>query len=118
MAEYIVAQEGEIPDGDRRLVQVHGREIGVFNLGGKYYALPNICIHQAGPLCTGRISGTLISNTDTNWKLQWGFEGEIVTCPWHALEFNITTGQCLAFPKRRLRSYTVKVEQGQIKLVL
>ena len=34
-------------------------EIGVFNVDGQYYALPNVCLHQFGPLCAGRISGTL-----------------------------------------------------------
>jgi nitrite reductase (NADH) small subunit len=117
-SEHVVANVGEIGVGDRRIVEINGREIGVFNVDGEYYALPNICIHQSGPLCAGRISGTLISNAETRWKLQWGFDGEIVTCPWHALEFHIKTGQCLAFPKRRLRTYPVKVEDGQVKVVL
>ncbi len=45
-------------------------------------------------------------------------DGEIVTCPWHGMEFDITTGRCLANPKVRLRSYPVTVEDGQVKLVL
>ncbi len=117
-SEHVVAHVGDIPEGDRRIVKVGEREIGVFNVRGQYYALPNICIHQAGPLCKGRISGTLIADADTQWKFQWAFEGEIITCPWHALEYNITTGQCLAFPKRRVRTYPVKVENGQIKVVV
>ena len=116
--EHIIAQIGEIPEGDRRIVQIDGREIGVFNVRGQYYALPNVCAHQFGPVCKGRISGTLIATAETQWKLQWTNEGEIVTCPWHALEYNITTGQCLALPNRRLRTYTVKVEDDQIKLML
>ena len=114
----MVAREGEIPAGERRIVKVGEREIGVFNVRGQYYALPNICIHQAGPLCEGRISGTLVANEQTTWKFEWGFEGEIVTCPWHALEYNITTGQCLAFPKRRVRSYPVRVADGQVLVTL
>jgi nitrite reductase (NADH) small subunit len=117
-SDHIVARQGEIPEGERRIVQIGERQIGVFNVRGHYYALPNICIHQSGPLCQGRISGTLFSNEETQWKFQWGFEGEIVTCPWHALEYNITTGQCLAFPKRRVRSYPVRVENGQVIVTL
>jgi nitrite reductase/ring-hydroxylating ferredoxin subunit len=45
-------------------------------------------------------------------------EGQILTCPWHRLEFNITTGQCLAFPRRKLRSDPVTVEDGQIKVLV
>jgi nitrite reductase/ring-hydroxylating ferredoxin subunit len=113
-SEHIVAREGEIAEGDRRIVRIGEREIGVFNVRGQYYALPNICIHQAGPLCKGRISGTLTASAANDWKFEWSFEGEILTCPWHALEYNITTGQCLAFPKRRVRTYPVRVENGQI----
>jgi nitrite reductase (NADH) small subunit len=117
-SEHVVAREGEIPEGERRIVQIGERQIGIFNVRGQYYALPNICIHQAGPLCEGRISGTLVAGVETGWKFEWGFEGEIVTCPWHALEYNITTGQCLAFPKRRVRAYPARVENGQIIVAL
>lgn len=116
--EHVIAREGEIPPGERRIVSIEGREVGVFNLAGQYYALPNICFHQSGPLCEGRISGTLTARAETGWKTEWVYEGEVVTCPWHALEFHIPTGQCLAFPNRRLRTYPVKVEDGVIKVTM
>ena len=71
-SEHVVAREGEIPEGERRIVQIGERQIGVFNVRGQYYALPNICIHQAGPLCEGRISGTLVAGVETGWKFEWG----------------------------------------------
>lgn len=114
----VVAQISDLPEGTHRIVQVNGRQIGIFNVRGEYYALPNVCIHQGGPLCKGTVSGTVTANLDTQWEFQWVFEGEIITCPWHGLEFNITTGQCLAFPRQRLRTYPVVVENGQIKVVV
>ena len=116
--EHVVAQVGEIGVGERRIVSIGSLEIGVFNVDGQYYALPNVCLHQYGPVCTGRISGTLTAAATSDWKLEWAYEGQIVTCPWHGLEFNITTGQCLAFPRRKLRSYPVTVEDGQIKVLV
>ncbi len=116
--EYVVAHVGDIAEGDRRIITIGEREIGIFNVAGQYYALPNICIHQAGQLCSGRVSGTLVANAGTQWKFEWALEGEIITCPWHALEYRITTGQCLAFPGRRVRTYPVRVEDGQIKVVI
>jgi nitrite reductase/ring-hydroxylating ferredoxin subunit len=94
------------------------RDIGVFNVDGTFYALPNLCTHQLGPLCKGRVSGTIICNRETQWKLQWGFDNEIVTCPWHGMEYHIKTGISLAFPEIRLRSYEVWVEEGQVKVRL
>ena len=113
-AEHVVARIEEVPEGSHLVVEVAGREVGVFNIGGRYYALPNVCIHQSGPLCRGAVSGTVTANAETGWQREWVNDGQIVVCPWHALEFNITTGQCLAFPQRRLRTYSVKVENDQI----
>ena len=116
--EHVVAQAGEIAAGECRIVAIGKLEIGVFNVDGQYYALPNVCLHQYGPLCTGRISGTLAATAASDWKLEWVREGQIITCPWHRLEFDITNGQCLAFPKRKLRSYPVKVEDGRIMVII
>ncbi|MEX1018609.1 MAG: Rieske 2Fe-2S domain-containing protein [Litorilinea sp.] len=114
--EFTVGPTHELQPGQHRVVDVDGREIGVFNVDGTYHALPNLCPHQIGPLCQGRVSGTLISRKDTDWQRQWAHDGEIVTCPWHGMEYHIATGQCLAFPEVRLRTYEVVVEDDQIKL--
>jgi nitrite reductase (NADH) small subunit len=115
---YVVARVEDVPEGQHILVEVRGREIGLFNVRGRYYALPNACFHQNGPLCRGAVSGTVVANAETGWKRKWVYEGEIIVCPWHALEFNITTGQCLAYPKRRLPTWEVKVEGGQIIVMM
>jgi nitrite reductase (NADH) small subunit len=114
--EYVVSSLAEFPVGTHRVVEINGREIGVFNVEGRFHALPNLCPHQVGPLCNGRVSGTLISTAETGWKIQWAHDGEIVTCPWHGLEYHIPTGQCLAFPEIRLRSYEVWVEDDLVKM--
>ena len=113
-----VGLAADLPPGRHTIVRAGNRELGIFNIGGTLHALPNLCPHQRGPLCAGSTSGTLVDGDATGWKLTWSHEGEIITCPWHRLEFNITTGQCLAFPQRKLRSYAVKVEDGQIKVVV
>jgi nitrite reductase/ring-hydroxylating ferredoxin subunit len=114
--EVVVAALADFPEGSHRVVQVNRRAIGVFHIHGQFYALPSLCPHQLGPLCTGRLSGTLEATAETDWKRQWVHEGEIVTCPWHGLEFHVPTGQCLAYPEIKLRSYDVCVEEGQVKL--
>jgi nitrite reductase/ring-hydroxylating ferredoxin subunit len=62
------------------------------------------------------VSGTLASRKENDWKREWVHDGEIVTCPWHGMEYHIPTGQSLAFPEIRLRSFEVIVEQEQLKL--
>ena len=114
--EFIIAAVADLPEGTHRVVEVDRRKIGVFNVAGQFYALPNLCPHQLGPLCSGKVSGTLTASRESDWKIQWEQEGEIVTCPWHGLEFHIPTGQCLAFSEIRLRSYKIWVEGDHIKI--
>ena len=116
--EYVVATVDELPEGQHIVVEVRGREIGLFNVQGQYYALPNVCIHQNGPLCRGATSGTVIADATTNWKRTWARDGEVIVCPWHSLEFDIKTGQCLAYPRRKLPTWQVKVEGAQLKVVM
>jgi nitrite reductase (NADH) small subunit len=112
--ECEIARVEDVPEGTHKVVTVGGREIGIFNVRGTFYAVPNACFHQNGPLCRGAVSGTLIADAETDWKPMWVQEGEVIVCPWHSLEFNVTTGQCIAYPHRKLPTYAVRVEDGRI----
>ena len=44
-------------------------------------------------------------------EYRWGREGEILRCPWHGWEFDITSGRSIFNPHRvRVRTYEVTVE--------
>jgi nitrite reductase/ring-hydroxylating ferredoxin subunit len=116
--EHVVGKVSELPVGTHRVVEVGGRQIGIFNVAGSLYALPNACFHQNGPLCRGKVGGTWIARKEHGYEFEWAYEGEIVTCPWHSLEFHIPTGRCLALPNRKLPVYEVKVEGDDVKVVL
>jgi nitrite reductase/ring-hydroxylating ferredoxin subunit len=110
MAKHIVARVEEIPPGERKIVEIGGRTIGVFNVNGSYYALRNRCPHQGGPLCQGRVSGFLMA-TAPGGEYSYTHRGEILRCPWHGWEFNIATGQSWFDPaKTRVRAYEVHIE--------
>ncbi len=113
MAKYVVATVDEIPPGERKLVEVAGRAIGVFNLGGEFFALRNRCPHQGGPLCLGRLSGFVHSAAPGEYE--YSRHGEILRCPWHGWEFDVRTGQSWFDPARvRVRQYEVTVEPGAV----
>ena len=59
MSGIVVGKTAEIPVGGRKIiVPFRGRAgIGIFNVGGAFYALRNICPHKRGPLCTGEVAG-------------------------------------------------------------
>jgi nitrite reductase (NADH) small subunit len=116
--EHVVCRTSELPVGAHAVFEVDGRELGIFNVAGRYHALPNACFHQNGPLCRGKVDGTWIAGEATEFKWEWAYDDEIVICPWHSLEFHIPTGQCLGFRERKLPTYEVKVEDDLVKVVL
>ena len=110
-----VADAGDIPPGARKIVEVDGRSIGVFNVNGTLVAVLNVCPHELAPVCRGLVRGTTLPSAPGEFR--WGREGEILTCPWHGWEFDLLTGAALA-DKRRLRRYPVTVEDGAIFITL
>jgi 3-phenylpropionate/trans-cinnamate dioxygenase ferredoxin subunit len=110
-----VAQSSEIPPGARKIVDVDGRSIGLFNVNGTFVAVLNVCPHELAPVCLGRVSGTTLQSSPGEFR--WGREGEILTCPWHGWEFDLLTGAALA-DKRRLRRYPVTVDGDTIFVTL
>lgn len=114
---HVVAAVGDIPEGSHRVVEVDGREYGIFNVAGTFHAVPNRCLHQGGPLCRGRLGAALTATADSDWRPRWEQAGEVIRCPWHQLEFNVTTGRCLANPRRKLATLDVVVDAGEVKLM-
>ncbi len=112
MGTHVVGRVSEIPPGTRRVVELEGRSIGVFNVNGTYYALRNRCPHQGAPLCLGSVQGTAAESRPGEYV--WEREGEILRCPWHGWEFDITTGRSIFNPhKIRVRRYRVDVDTGE-----
>jgi 3-phenylpropionate/trans-cinnamate dioxygenase ferredoxin subunit len=109
MGRHVVGTVGDLPVGQRKIVVLEGRSIGVFNVNGIFYALRNACPHQSGPLCQGKLIG-LLRATDPD-HLELAREGEIIRCPWHGWEFDVTNGHSVFNPhKLRVRSYEVTIE--------
>ena len=111
MARHVVATVDDIPAGQRMLVKVGGREIGIFNVGGEYFAVSNRCPHEGASLCKGRIVGLVESSEPGSY--QFSRRGELLRCPWHGWEFDLRTGKSRCEPDRtKVRSFDLKVESG------
>lgn len=109
---HVVCAANEIPPGGRRIVEVDGRSIGVFNVAGRFYALHNGCPHKGGALCEGPVCGTVLPAEDRSYA--YGRDGEILRCAWHGWEFDIRTGRSLVDPAVRARTYPVTVVDGTV----
>ena len=97
---HTVARADEIPPGTIRTVHVGDEAVAVANVGGELYAVQNACIHLQGPLGEG-----------------WLEEGKL-TCPWHGWQYDVRTGQNVFDRAIRLRTYEVRVENGEIQVAL
>jgi len=91
---HVVATRDEFAPGQRRIVKVGRREVGVFRIGDDLHALANICPHHLGPLCLGMLTSEMVGGPDRSYRLE--NEGMILRCPWHQFEFDIRTGRNLA----------------------
>lgn len=95
-----VCKVSELTPGQSKCVQTDGKEIVVFNVNGKYYAIDNTCLHAGGPLNEGFLD----------------IENCKVTCSWHGWGFDLATGKCVTHPKQDVftGTYLVKVEGDEI----
>jgi 3-phenylpropionate/trans-cinnamate dioxygenase ferredoxin subunit len=111
VAKHIIASVAEIPEGQRKLVQINGREIAVFNVNGEYFAIHDKCPHEGASLCKGVMVGLVESTTPGEYR--FSRSGELLRCPWHGWEFDIRTGKSWFDPKHtKVRSFEVAVKPG------
>ena len=98
----------ELPPGSRTIVDVDGREIGVFNVDGEFHALRNVCPHQLAPLCEGQLTGEMTAPAVGEYELTR--QGEIIQCTWHGWQFDLKTGESVFNPHLKTSTYEVGVE--------
>lgn len=112
--KHEICPASEIQPGERKIVEVDGLSIGIFNVDGEYHALNNVCPHQLAPLCEGEISGLVTAEGTDPDTFNWEDDGRIIKCPWHNWEFDITTGSSVFNPhKVKTRTYDVEVESAE-----
>ena len=111
MARHVVAPVDDIPPGGRKLVEVNGRAVVVFNLNGEFFALNNRCPHRGGSLSQG-VTTSVVESAEPG-EYRTSRPGEIIRCPWHSWEFDIRTGKSWCDPRRvQVRRFEVNVEAG------
>lgn len=91
----------DVPADDVVGIDVQGRDIALYGVGGVLHATDNICTHGRARLCDGFL-----------------LDHEI-ECPLHQARFDVRNGQPTCGPATRaLRCYPVKVEAGRVWLAL
>ncbi len=98
MASFVrAAKKDELAPGERKIVEVDGLFIAIFNVDGQVYAIEDVCTHDDGPLAEGDLDGYEIE------------------CPRHGARFDLRDGRVLRLPAvAPVRAFPVKVEGDDI----
>ncbi len=101
MSDWInVLPAGDFPEGEYQSLEVDGVMIAVFNVGGEFYALEDVCTHDQAELTGGKV------------------EGDCVACPRHGAKFSIKTGEALTPPAyEAITTFPTRVtEDGMVQV--
>jgi nitrite reductase (NADH) small subunit len=97
----------DVPTDGGACVLIDGEQIAIFNFArrGEWFATQNECPHkQQMALSRGMIGSTL--------------DEPKVACPFHKKTFSLKTGACLSGDEYQIKTYPVKVENGEVYLVM
>ena len=121
MPDLYCGKETEFGERDRKIIAQGDLEIGVFRLGGEFYAYENNCPHQGGPVCQGKILGKVeevLGADKTSKGLKFSDTDVHIVCPWHGYEYNIRTGRHPGDKNVRLKPFKVAVRSGEVYVVV
>jgi nitrite reductase/ring-hydroxylating ferredoxin subunit len=91
-----VARLDQVPPGTGSVFTAADKNVAVFNVCGKLFAIADACPHAGASLGMGKL------------------DGSIVTCPWHGMKFDVTTGCFAGTSDSGVAKYRVKIEDGKI----
>ena len=94
-----MAPAASIPLGDYATVELAGGFVAVFNVGGEFFAIDDVCTHDGGGLAGGEV------------------QDHQVICPRHGARFCLHTGKALTPPAYEpVRSYPTRVVDGYVEV--
>ena len=114
---WLVGKASEVADGGRLVVDAGQTSVGLFRVEGQLYAYENICMHQGGPVCQGKILPRVVENLDGDQMIRGERFDESdphIICPWHGYEYSIKTGRHAGRPSIALRSVLAEEVEGVI----
>lgn len=117
MAEYPAGLVSDYVEGDRKIIECGETQVGVFFLGGEFFAWHNRCAHLGGPVCQGRIMKRVLEPVDADHCVREFDYDETemnIVCPWHGYEFSIRTGKHPANARYGLRKAALTIRDGAV----
>jgi nitrite reductase (NADH) small subunit len=116
-----VGESSEVKEGACKIVPAGSTEVGVYRFKGKLYAYQNLCIHQGGPACEGLLMPKVeeVLGPDKSYvQSRFNYDEWHIVCPWHAWEYDVTTGEYVVNRKLHLKKYDVIEEDGKVHVIV
>jgi nitrite reductase/ring-hydroxylating ferredoxin subunit len=111
--KQIICESSELSPGEMRSAQFGPMPIVVVRTeDGELYGLLDKCLHMGGRLSKGKL--LLATNGDTCGHYEEESGRFIVKCPWHGYEYDLRSGATLFDEGKKLRTFAVREENGQI----
>lgn len=100
MSDWVdVAPTQELGPNEHVVVDVDDVPIAVFNIGGQYYAVEDLCSHEAYPIAEGEL------------------DGDTIACPAHGAKFCLRNGEALSAPAYEpIATFPVRIESGMVQV--
>jgi len=95
-----VARVEDVPPGTVTRVRAGEEELALANVGDEFFATQGACLHLQGPLGDGELEGTML------------------TCPWHGWRYDVRTGLNDFDHAIQIRTYEVRVQDGEIQVAV
>ena len=96
MALVKIGKTSDLKPGEGKVVEVSGKVLALFNVGGKFFVIDNTCKHRGGPLGEGFL------------------DGNVVTCPLHGWQYDVCSGECVMPGEVKVDSYKVEVKGDEV----
>ena len=97
MAQWTkVTTKSELAPGKCKAAEVNGRNLAIYNVNGTFYVTDNTCAHQGGPLGEGLL------------------QGSVITCPWHAWQFDVTNGESVFDSETKVATFAVRIDDNDV----
>ena len=84
------------------------------------YAYSNFCLHQGGPACEGLTIAKVeerLRPDKTSQGLYFSETEMHFVCPWHGMEYDMKTGECISDRKMKLKKYQVLEKGDEVYVV-
>tara|TARA_Y100000588_G_scaffold279645_1_gene296522 strand:+ start:381 stop:734 length:354 start_codon:yes stop_codon:yes gene_type:complete len=92
----MIGKVTEVAKGERKVFKVSGKEIAVFNIGGTFYAISDICRYGGDSLIEGLLSGYIIK------------------CSKHDCEYDLMSGHCKNYSGMSIESFPIRIKNDEI----